>query len=214
MTSAPPAVEIPNLGNLPSVIDTQRLRIRPFTLADLDDIWPHASNPEVAKRMAWAAHRDKAETVEWIAGRIDAWTKGTDRVWAIEHEGHACGTIALTQITFAMRAWRVDRAELGYWIGQPFWGQGLMTEAATAVTRWGFETLELHKITIGTIEGNEASKRIIEKLGYRLLCKQEDDAWRDGRWWNHLRFEMLASEWRLGAEDAARTLRFSRPRLP
>jgi ribosomal-protein-alanine N-acetyltransferase len=210
MVSAPPPVEIPVITSLPLVIETQRLRLRPFAEGDVDDLWPHVSNHEVAKTMAWAAHRDKAETLEWIRGRIEAWNQGKDLVWAIEHEGRACGTVALIAISWTFRAWRVDRAELGYWIGQPLWGQGLMTEAATAVTRWGFETLGLHKITVGCIEGNHASKRIIEKLGYRYLSRLEDDAWRDGAWWNHLRYEMLASEW----TDSTRTLRFNRPRQP
>ncbi|MDB4955886.1 MAG: GCN5-related N-acetyltransferase [Myxococcales bacterium] len=210
MSSAPPPVEIPKLTSLPLVIETQRLTLRRLAERDVEDLWPHVSNPEVATLMSWAAHRDKAETLAWVRGRIEAWDQGTDLVWAIEHEGRACGTIALGGITWGFSAWRVDRAELGYWIGQPLWGQGLVTEAATAVTRWGFETLGLHKITIGCIEGNERSKHIIDKLGYRFLARFEDDVWRDGRWWHHLRYEMLASEW----VDSTRTLRFNRPRLP
>ena len=76
-----------------------------------------------------------------------------------------------------------------------------------AVTQWAFETLGLHKVTIGCIEDNVASKRVIEKIGFRYLCRQEDDVWRDGRWWAHLRYELTAAEW----GDTTRTLRFTRP---
>jgi ribosomal-protein-alanine N-acetyltransferase len=159
--------------------------------------------------MAWAAHKDLEETREWVATQVAARAAGTDLTWALVHEAKPIGVVTLGGIKWTFRAWRLDRAELGYWMGRPFWGQGLMAEAATAATRWGFETLGLHKITIGCIEGNAASKKIIERIGYRYLCKMEDDVWRDGRWWSHLRYEMTASEW----ADSTRTLRFNRPVL-
>jgi RimJ/RimL family protein N-acetyltransferase len=107
-----------------------------------------------------------------------------------------------------MRALRLDRAEMGYWIARPFWRKGLMTEAATAATRWAFETLGLHKVTITCFDGNVGSQRVIEKVGYRFLCRSEEDVWRDGKWHAHLRYELISSEW----ADSTRTLRFTRPR--
>ncbi len=208
MLSAPPRLPIPALADHSLVIETQRLKLRPLEPTDVDDLWTHASDPKLSPLMSWSAHKDRAETKAFVEGQIAARAKGTDLAWAIEHEGRASGCIGLSGITWTMRAWRIDRAELGYWLAIPLWKQGYMTEAATAATRWAFETLGLHKITIGCIEGNEASKKIIEKLGYRFLCKQDDDVWRDGKWWNHLRYEMLAAEW----GDTARTMRFSRPR--
>src|SRR5204863_5466253 len=127
----------------------------------------------------------------------------------IEVEGRAMGTIGLDGIQFELRAWRVDQAELGYWIAPPLWGRGLMTEAAQAVMRCGFETIGLHKITVGCLADNAASRRVIEKLGFRLVGRREDDVWRDGRWWSVLRYELTASEW----SDASTTMRVSKPRL-
>jgi ribosomal-protein-serine acetyltransferase len=138
---------------------------------------------------------------------IDQLAAGTAVTWAIEREGQVIGCIGLSGITWAFRAWRIDRGELGYWLGQGHWGQGLMTEAALAATRWAFETLGLHKVTIGCMDGNAASQKIIERIGYRFLAVHEDDAWRDGRWWNHRRYEMTAGDW----ADTTRTLRFRRP---
>jgi RimJ/RimL family protein N-acetyltransferase len=205
--SAAPSPSIPKLAELPQVIETARLILRPLEPRDADDLWTHASDPAVSRYMAWATHRDKHETRAFIDAQIEARARGTDLAWAIVpsgHDGRASGCIGLHGITWTFRAWRIDRAELGYWLGAPLWARGLMTEAATAATTWAFETLGLHKITIGCIEGNRASQKIIEKLGYRFLAKHEDDVWRDGRWWNHLRYELLASEW----NDVARTRRF------
>jgi RimJ/RimL family protein N-acetyltransferase len=193
-TSDPPA-EIPDLASLPFEIRTERLVLRPLRESDVDDLWPHVSDPEVSRKLTWSAHKERAETLEVVRGLIRAREIGTDLVWGIEHEGKVCGFVGLHGIKWTIRAWRVDRAELAYWIGAPLWGKGYMTEAARAVTRWGFDVAQLHKITIGCVEDNLASKRIIEKLGYRFLCRQEEDFWRDGQWWGHLRYEMTRAEY-------------------
>ena len=58
-------------------------------------------------------------------------------------------------------------AELGYWLGKPFWGRGIITEAARAMTGYGFETIGLLRIDAGVKAGNAASVRVLEKVGYR-----------------------------------------------
>ncbi len=209
-TPPPPRSDIPKLAELPLVIDTPRVQLRPIAETDVDDIFPYASDPEFPRHMSWAPHRDRDETRAWIASCTEALAAGTAVTWAIVHEGRACGTAGLEAIRWHVRAWRVDRADLGYWIAKPLWNQGFATEAATAVTRWGFETLGLHKIAVGCAEDNKPSKRVIEKVGYRYCGRWEDHAWRDGRWWNHLRFELTIGEW----GDTARTQRFKRPSRP
>ena len=57
--------------------------------------------------------------------------------------------------------------EIGYWIGVPFWGQGLIPEAVRELMRYGFEQLNLEKIWCGYFEGNLKSKRVQEKCGFR-----------------------------------------------
>lgn len=208
MPSPPPREPIPRLADLPLDLALGPLQLRPIALADVDDLWPHVSNPELPRMMSWAAHTDRHQTHDFVRGRIDALAAGTSITWAIVHAGRASGCISLDGIAWGFRAWRVDRAELGYWLAPPLWGKGLMSQAALAATRFGFETLGLHKITIGCVEGNVASQRIIERLGFRYLAMFEEDFWRDGRWQGHRRYEMTAAEW----GDSARTLRFNRPR--
>jgi len=206
--SPPPRPEIPKLSELSLTIETPRLKLRPLAESDLEDLWPYASDPEFPRFMSWAAHKDRDELRAFIASTADDLAAGTGIVWAIEHGGRASGTIGLDGITWHMSAWRMDRAELGYWIATPLWNQGLCTEAAQAVVQWGFETLGLHKITVGCFEANVASRRVIEKLGFRFFGREEDHEWRDGRWMHHLRFELTVAEW----GDSARTLRFRRGR--
>lgn len=208
MAGSQPPGAIPDLHDLPLELTTSRTVLRPLEPRHVDELFEHASDPEVARMMSWTAHVDRSETAEYVDRCIADRLRQTDLVWAIEHGGKAIGTAGLGGIKWTFRAWRIDRAELGYWIGRPFWRQGLVSEVALAATAWGFDTLGLRKITIGCIDGNAASQRIIEKLGFRFLAIHEDDVWRDGQWWDHRRYELNASEW----HDAARTQRFSRPR--
>lgn len=208
MTSFPPRAKIAKLDELDLVLATARLRLRPIQESDVDDLWPYVSDPELPRMMSCGAHTDRAQTLEFVRHAHRGHASSTEMVWAIEHDGRAAGCIALHEIQFALRAWRVDRAELGYWIAPPLWGKGLMTEAAHAVVQCGFEAIGLHKITVGCIAENVGSRRVIEKLGFRPLGRREDDVWRDGRWWSVLRYELTAGEW----DDVSTTMRVRRPR--
>jgi RimJ/RimL family protein N-acetyltransferase len=205
--SAPPRPQPPQLATLPLELETPRLVLRPLAATDLDALHAHAVDPALSRFMSWSAPTDRDETRAFIERQLAARAAGTDVVWTILREGRASGCIGLHGITWRRQAWRVDRADLGYWLAIPLWGQGLMSEAATAVVRWAFETAGLHKLTVGCLDGNVASQKVIEKLGFRFLALHEDDVWRDGRWWHRRCYEMLAAEW----GDTTRTLRFRRP---
>lgn len=208
--SPPPRAKIPHLDDLDLVLATARLRLRAFEELDVEDLWPHVSDPALTRMLSWHPHTDRAQTLDFIR-RINAGpASGTAIGWAIELDGRAVGCVSLEAIQFELRAWRVDRAELGYWLAAPLWGKGLMTEAAHAVVRCGFETIGLHKVTVGCLAENVGSRRVIEKLGFRPVGRLEDDVWRDGRWWSILRYELTAPEW----SDVSTTTRVSRPRLP
>jgi [ribosomal protein S5]-alanine N-acetyltransferase len=207
MLSAPPRSSIPKLAELPLVIEAPRVRLRPQVDSDADAFFAYVRDPELTKFVTWAPHQQIEETREWLTKSAALIAAGTDMVWTVEHEGAPIGAVGLHGICWAMRAVRFDRAELGYWIARPFWGKGLMTEAALAATRWAFETLGLHKVTVTCFEPNVGSKRVIEKIGFRFLCRAEEDVWRDGQWYAHLKYELTSSEW----GDSTRTLRFKRP---
>jgi ribosomal-protein-alanine N-acetyltransferase len=208
LASAPPRSKLVKLDELDLVLATGRLRLRAFRETDVDDLWPYVSDPEMPRMMSWTAHTDRSQTLDFIRFVIEGFAKRTMVAWVIEHAGRAVGCVSLEGIQFELRAWRVDRAELGYWIAPALWGQGLMTEAAQAVVHAGFDLIGLHKITVGCLAENVGSRRVIEKLGFRAVGRLEDDVWRDGRWWSVLRYELTASEW----SGDSTTMRVNRPR--
>lgn len=208
--SAPPSPTIPSLGTIELEIDTPRLALRPFTVADVDGIWPYVSDPAFPKHMRWNAHADKAETLAFLQRTIQERSDNVGVTWGIRHEGKLVGAIALENIRWQLAAWRVDRAELGYWLAPALWNKGLATEAAHHVLLFAYDTLGLHKVTVGCFEQNVASRRVIEKLGFRHVGRHEDDVWRDGAWHTHLEYELTASQW----SDVSTTMPISRPLRP
>lgn len=210
LVSPPPRAKIPKLDELDLVLVTPRLRLRPFREDDAEALFHYVSDPALSRMMSWAAHTDVSQTLEFIRHVTASFHNGAGVWWAIEHGGAVVGCISLEGLQFQLRAWRVDHAELGYWIAPALWNQGLMTEAAHAVVRVGFDDIGLHKITVGCIAENAGSRRVIEKLGFRPVGRLEDDVWRDGRWWSVLRYELTASEW----GDVATTMRISTLRRP
>jgi len=206
--SAPPPTAPPSLDELDLVLATPRLRLRPVQEADADDLWPWVSDPALPRMMSWTAHTDRSETTGYLRAARAEFVAGAGVTWAIEHAGRVVGTASLHELRRQLRAWRVDRAELGYWIAPALLGNGLMTEAARAVVSAGFDAIGLHKITVGCIAENAGSRRVIEKLGFRPVGRLEDDVWRDGRWWSVLRYELTRAEWSRVSEAS----RVSQPR--
>ena len=145
--------------------------------------------------MTWEAHRDPSETTAFVDRTIAARNDGNGFVWTIRMGGALCGVVGLHDVLRTSRAWRMDRAELGYWCGANVRNQGLVTEAARAVIDYGFRELQLHKVAVGCASENLASKRVIEKLGFRFLGEQREHFFRFGQWWHHLAFEMTVGEW-------------------
>lgn len=181
-------------------LDTPRLRLRPLALHDAEALWPYVSDPALPYHMTWEAHRDLAETRAFLAACEASFADGTGAAWAVcARDGALVGVCGLHDITRQVRAWRKDVAELGYWIAPPHQGRGYVTEAARAVVDDAFARLALRKVAVGCIADNTASRRVIEKLGFRFVGAQRDHCFRHGRWWDHLAYELTAPEWEAAA---------------
>ena len=98
--------------------------------------------------------------------------------WAIElvEQGEMIGTVGLLRFDFEHR-----HAEIGYEIARRWWGRGLTPEAAAAVIRYGFSVLGLHRIEAGVLPGNEASVRVLQKLGFNEEGTRRDYLYSKGR---------------------------------
>lgn len=85
------------------------------------------------------------------------------QTFGIEYDGKLSGVVGLVVQKDVYR----KSAEIGYWIGEPFWGHGIATKAVELITQYGFKELNLHRIFTGVFEYNVASMKVLEKNGYK-----------------------------------------------
>jgi [ribosomal protein S5]-alanine N-acetyltransferase len=145
-------------------IRTSRLLLREMTLDDAEAFFRERSDPEVIKY--WGSDPDASidETRRRIEVVREGVRAGTAIRWTIAdpESGAFLGSGGF---------WRWDqrhfRAEIGYDLSRAHWGRGLMTEAIGAMLRFGFEVMNLHSVEANVDPHNEASKRVLEKLGFR-----------------------------------------------
>ena len=141
-------------------ISTDRLVLRRITADDLLDVYEYASNPFLTKYLLWCPHPDTAYTKAYLANIDKGYKRGDYYDWGIEFGGKMIGTVGFTSFDF-----NNNSAQIGYVINESYKGQGIATEAASAVIKFGFEYLNLERIYAKYIIGNDASRRVMQKLG-------------------------------------------------
>ena len=135
---------------------TKRLVLRKWTEADAESLYEYAKDSEVGPIAGWPPHKSVEESLDVIRNVFN----GPECYAICEKEnGKAIGAIELKLKGHTDMTDREDECELGYWLGQPFWGKGYMPEAAKEILRHGFEELGMNTIWCGYYEGNQKSKR-------------------------------------------------------
>ncbi len=154
-----------------TTIETPRLLLRRWQDGDAHDLFEYASDPEVGPVAGWPPHQSVEESRQIVQTVFAA-----PETYAVclKQDGRAIGAIGLKFGDGADLADADNEAELGYWLGRPFWGQGIMTEAAGAVLRRAFQDMGLARVWAGYYDGNERSRRVLEKCGFRHWRTTED----------------------------------------
>ncbi len=147
-------------------IRTPRLLLRAPLLSDAARISLLAGDFDVASMTGTLPHPySEQQAAEWVASVL-AGEEGV--VFVIERSGALIGCTGY-------RAFGEDHAELGYWIGKPYWGMGYATEAARALILHAFEADVFAYLTVGHFSDNPASARIIAKFGFAPQGKEMRD---------------------------------------
>lgn len=148
-------------GTLP--IDTSRLLLRPFIAEDAEDLFNNwASDPQVTRFLTWPCHESLDTSRRIIAEWMDGYSDPSFYQWAIQLKpaGPVIGSISVVKLQDA-----TGTVEIGYCLGRPWWGKGLMTEALDAVIRTCFEDLEVDCVRATHDPANLASGRVMQKCG-------------------------------------------------
>ncbi len=144
-------------------LETKRLTLRPFTMADAPEVQRLAGDRRVAHTTARIPHPYEDGMAEtWISTHQDRFEKREEVTFAVIRK-EDCALVGAIGLVFHL----FDNAEMGYWIGVPDWNQGYATEAAGALLKYGFEDLGLHRIQATHFTRNPASGRVMEKLGMK-----------------------------------------------
>lgn len=107
--------------------------------------------------------------------------------FAIEYDGQLCGVIGLVEQSDVYK----KTAEIGYWIGEPFWNKGIATRAVNLITNYAFDQLDFVRIHTGVFEYNTSSMRVLEKCGYKKDGVFEKAIIKNGQIWNEHRYSKI-----------------------
>lgn len=173
-------------------LETARLRLRPFALADAPQVRAMAGDARVAGPTLHIPHPYPAGMAEaWIGSHVSAAAEGRIYSFAIERrdDGALLGAIGITPDA------RHRRAEIGYWLGVAHWGRGYMGEAARRIVAFGFAGLGLQRVQATCLPRNPASARVMEKAGMRREGLLRGYVRKDGLQEDILLYAILREEW-------------------
>ena len=173
-------------------LETPRLVLRPFRETDAPAVRQLAGDRLIADTTLSIPHPYEDGVAEkWIETHAADFEAGSGAVFAIvrRRDEQLVGAISLKIDA------EFDKAELGYWVGTPFWNSGFATEAATAMLDYGFRDRKLNRISAKHLARNPASGRVMRKAGMRLEGTARQDTKKWGRYEDLVSYSILREEW-------------------
>ena len=154
------------------MIETERIILRPWSETDAEALFKYASDPDIGPVAGWPPHTSIENSLEII--RTVFATPETYAV-VLKDSGEPVGSCGI-MFSNSLHSAEMNQgeAEIGYWIGKPYWGQGLIPEAVKALLARCFTELNLDAVWCGYYEGNIKSKRVCEKCGFKFHHTNKD----------------------------------------
>ncbi|HEX9985868.1 MAG TPA: GNAT family N-acetyltransferase [Thermoanaerobaculia bacterium] len=169
---------------------TTRLTLRPFEQDDAPAVTRLAGDREIALNTATIPHPyPEGEAERWISRHQEGFDAGSEVTFAVFYGDELVGAVGLAINRDD------DNAEIGYWIGVPYWGRGYASEASEAVLHYGFEELALNKIYARFFTRNPASGRVMQKLGMELEGRFRRHHKKWGEYLDTEQYGLLREEW-------------------
>ncbi|KZL19339.1 putative succinyl-CoA transferase [Pseudovibrio axinellae] len=150
-------------------LKTDRLTLRKFRDDDLEPMCTYLGNYEVSKMLTVVPYPYTSADGEWWLNHCKEAPLTEETIWAIETEHGLSGTISI-------RIPDDGHPRIGYWLAEPFWGKGYMSEAAEAVVNYCFEALGASKVTSGAFEENDGSLNVLAKNGFQTTGSKPEES--------------------------------------
>lgn len=177
-------------------LETERLILRPWCDADAESLFEYAKDDRVGPIAGWPVHtsvENSREIIKYVLSAPETYAV------CLKKDGRAIGSIGLMVGKESNLDLPDNEGEIGYWIGVPFWGQGLIPEATREIIRHAFADLHLETLWCGYFDGNEKSKRAQEKCGFVYHHTNKNVYW---KLMNDLRTEHITQlskeQWKAG----------------
>jgi RimJ/RimL family protein N-acetyltransferase len=174
-------------------IITRRLILRDFVEEDWPDVLAYQCDPRYLRYYPWEG-RTEADVREFVGMFLEQQTEVPRRkfqlaITLLDQPGLIgnCGIRRKPD-----NDWEAD---IGYELSPEYWGRGFATEAGQAMVDFGFQELDLHRISSWSIADNTASANVLEKLGLRQEGRLRENEYFKGRWWDTLLYGMLRTDW-------------------
>lgn len=171
------------------ILKDDKILLRKLTLNDAADMAIQANNINVAKNLRNAFPNpytvsDAENFIENIANKLN------NHIFGIFTEGCYCGNIGIHPGFDVYH----KTAEVGYFIGEDFWNQGITTRALNLITEFGFVELNLIKLWAGVFEFNLASMKVLEKCGYEREAILKKSVFKNEKIWDEYRYARISEE--------------------
>ena len=147
------------------MIETERLILRPWQESEAGILYKYACDPDIGSVAGWMPHTSVENSLEIIRTVFSAPETYAVVLKDTGEPVGSCGIMFADGLHSA--AMKPGEAEIGYWIGKPYWGQGLIPEAVSALLARCFNELGLETVWCGYYDGNVKSKRVCEKSGFK-----------------------------------------------
>lgn len=155
--------------------------LRSFTINDLDSLVKYANNPKIAKNLTdkFPNPYTKESGMTFIEFAIK---QRPTNIFTIDINGEACGGIGI----HPQEDIHCKNAELGYWLAEPFWGNGIISKAIPQIVEYSFKNFDITRIYARPFGTNIASQKVLEKAGFTLEGKFEKSLFKNGEFMDEL----------------------------
>ena len=172
------------------MLPTNNIKLRPISMADKEALAKLANNRKIWLNLTdYLPHPyTTADAIQFIEKNLQA---NDNNIFVIEYKGQFAGLVGLLMGSDLHR----KSTDIGYWLGEPFWGKGITRVAVDLATRFAFENLDINRISAGIFEHNLASMRVLEKNGYQKEGILKKGVFKDGEFWDEHLYGLLKEDW-------------------
>jgi ribosomal-protein-alanine N-acetyltransferase len=157
------------------MVETNMIALRDYCDSDLDRLVGLANNKNVSRYLVYTfPYPYTRSDAEWWIATVSKQHGSISR--AIEHQGRLVGGVGIT----LQQGWREHLGEIGYWVGEEYWGKGIATAALKRMTDCAFTVLQLRKLYAPVLAPNVASMRVLVKSGYTREAVLQAEVQKDG----------------------------------